>query len=121
MTFLSAIEVQKRFTVAFARVVGTAGALAAISLAGRGAIANDSLPTAAKIEAFRESNAINGILCIAACNEFFEAGQASFEVEIRSLQRRAADKDTSPAILQIEPGLVEALEEQREGDSLQNL
>ena len=82
------------------------------------------------INTFKESNAVNGILCIAACNEFFEAGQASFELEIRSLQirslqirslqSRAVRAAESGSLLQVEPNLVEALEEQRETESRQN-
>ena len=66
--------------------------------------------TASNIETFKESNAINGILCIAACNEFFEAGQASFELEIRNLQNRTARTGDSAPLLEVDPSLLEDLE-----------
>lgn len=90
------------------------GGASAFLFAGQ-AIASDS-PT---IETFKESNAINSILCIAACNEFFEAGQANFEREIRNLQSRATLVEESP-VLKIDLDLIKVLEEQREAESRQN-
>lgn len=83
-----------------------------VQVASPPAIAADS-----SVETFKESNAINGILCIAACNEFFEAGQASFELEIRNLQSRAARAEDAEPLLQVDPKLLKTLEEQRDAES----
>lgn len=73
------------------------------------------------IETLKASRSVNGVLCIAACNDFFEAGQSSFELEIQRLQNRAARLEESSPLLQVDPGLLKTLEEEREVESRQNL
>ena len=73
------------------------------------------------IETFKASSSVNGVLCIAACNEFFEAGQSSFELEIQRLQNRAARLEELSPLLQVDPGLLKTLEEEREVESRQTL
>lgn len=100
-------------------LLGALGGWAMLQLPDQTALAVEtSAPVS--VEAFQESSAINGILCIAACNEFFEDGQASFESEIRRLQNRAARTEEPASLLQVDPDLLEDLETEREVESRQN-
>lgn len=98
---------------------GVVGVWAILQLPNAALAIETSAPIS--VEAFKDSSAINGILCIAACNEFFEDGQASFESEIRRLQNRAARTGEPASLLQVDPDLLEDLEAEREVESRQNL
>ena len=64
-------------------------------------------------KAFRDRG-VSSIRCIAACNEFFEAGQADFELEIQRLQERAVRENDQDLLernlLEIDRSLIEDLE-----------
>ncbi|MGB3766263.1 MAG: hypothetical protein WA947_06860 [Phormidesmis sp.] len=87
---------------------------------GSSAIAADT-PSTQSLETFRASDAVNSVICITACNEFFEAGRASFESEIQRLQNRSARLENSAPVLDVDPSLIRTLEEQRDAESQQNL
>lgn len=105
------------FPSLFANVLlGTIGGWMVLQLPNQSAIALET-PSAQTLETFKISNVPNSILCIAACNEFFEAVQASFESEIQRLQSRVVRPEASAPLLQVDPSLLETSAEQREAES----
>ena len=76
------------------------------------------------IEAFQERGGISSVVCITACNEFFEAGQADFELEIQRLQQRTTRTQSDRDLFEIDssltqdlaPGLTREIEEQNEAE-----